>query len=338
MVRLGFLGTGWIGRHRMGASIDAGASAVAIADPSPRDVDEALKLAPDACIVPSLDAMLDMDLDGVVIATPSALHAEQAIAALDRGIPVFCQKPLGRNLAEVEAVLAAARRADRLIGVDLSYRHAAAIQPVRDAVRAGRLGRIYGVDLIFHNAYGPDKAWFYDPALSGGGCLIDLGVHLIDLALWVLDFPPVASVSGRLLAGGRPLTDRSTQVEDYAVAEMLLADGTPIRIATSWRLPAGQEAVITAEFYGTDGGAALRNIGGSFYDFAAFRYSGTTAETLVTPPDDWGGRAARRWVEQLAKNRRYDAGADGFADVTRILDAIYEGALSGIREDVEAVR
>ena len=63
------------------------------------------------------------------------------------------------------------------------------------------LGRTYAVDLVFHNAYGPDKAWFYDPALSGGGCVMDLGVHLVDLALWALDFPAVTKVSSTFVAG-----------------------------------------------------------------------------------------------------------------------------------------
>jgi predicted dehydrogenase len=326
LVKLGFLGVGWIGRHRMGALLNAGAQAVAIADPSPDNFAEARKLAPNARAVTSLDEMLALDLDGVVIATPSALHTAQSIEALDRGVAVFCQKPLGRSSAEVAAVLAAARRANRRIGVDLSYRHTAAIQPIRDAVRAGELGRIYGVDMTFHNAYGPDKPWFYDPALSGGGCLMDLGVHLIDLALWTLDFPEVAAVTGRLMAGGEPLADRAAQVEDYAVAEVLLVNGTPIRIACSWRLPAGQEAVITAEFYGTQGGAAMRNIGGSFYDFAAYRHHGTATQTLVSPPDAWGGRAAVDWAEKLARKPDYDPDADPLVDVANVIDAIYEAA------------
>jgi predicted dehydrogenase len=321
--RLGFLGVGWIGRNRMEAMLAAGGLAVAVTDPSPANLAEAMRIAPSATAVDSLDAMLALDLDAMVIATPSALHAEQTIAALDRGLAVFCQKPLGRNGAEVEQVLAAARRADRHIGVDLSYRHTAAIQPIRDAVRQGALGRIYGCDLVFHNAYGPDKPWFYDPALSGGGCLIDLGVHLIDLALWILDYPDIRSVSGRLLANGAPLADRDRQVEDYAVAEILLESGTPIRIACSWRLAAGQEAVISADFYGTEGGAAMRNVGGSFYDFAALRFDGTQCISLVKPPDDWGGRAAIDWMQRMAVDRGYDDEAERLADVAHLIDRIY---------------
>src|SRR5262252_8142631 len=104
----------------------------------------------------------------------------------------------------------------------------------------GKLGRIYAADLVFHNAYGPDKAWFYDTALSGGGCVMDLGVHLVDLALWVLDFPAVGEVSARLFAGGEPLNGRADRVEDYAVATLELESGAAVRIACSWRLHAGR--------------------------------------------------------------------------------------------------
>src|SRR5690606_4534507 len=123
----------------------------------------------------SIEALLEADLDGVVVATPSALHAEQSIRALERGMAVFCQKPLGRTAAETRRVVDAARGADLLLGVDFSYRHTAAVISLRDLVTAGSLGRIYAVDLTFHNAYGPDKEWFRDPALSGGGCVMDLG-------------------------------------------------------------------------------------------------------------------------------------------------------------------
>ena len=119
--RVAFVGTGWIGRHRMEAMLATGSvDAVAICDPSSDCAAAARALAPGACEVPSLDAMLDLDIDGVVIATPSALHAAQSLQALAAGKAVFCQKPLGRSADEVSAVVAAARSADRLLGLDLS--------------------------------------------------------------------------------------------------------------------------------------------------------------------------------------------------------------------------
>ena len=322
--RVGFLGVGWIGRHRMQAMLETGAvEAAGIAEPFPEAAAEAQRLAPQAALVASLDALLDLGLDGVAIATPSALHAEQSIRALEKGAAVFCQKPLGRTAAEARAVVEAARAADRLLAVDLSYRFTEGMRRIREIVRGGGLGRVFAADLTFHNAYGPDKPWFYDPALSGGGCVMDLGVHLVDLALWVLDFPEVAEVEAKLFAGGAPLGLYPDRVEDYAVATLGLAGGAAVRIACSWRLQAGRDAIIEAAFYGTDGGAALRNVDGSFYDFAAERYRGTARETLAAPPDAWGGRAAADWAMRLFAGERFDPDAERLVEVAQVLDRIY---------------
>ncbi len=321
--RIGFLGVGWIGRSRMEAMLATGLVEVAtIADPSPEMAAEAGKLAPEAVLVDGLDAMLAMNLDGVVIATPSALHADQSIQALEAGAAVFCQKPLGRDAAEARAVVDAARAADRLLAVDFSYRHTAGMAAITELVRSGELGRVFAVDLTFHNAYGPDKPWFYDRARSGGGCVMDLGVHLVDLAMWCLGADAAADVHARLFAGGEPLSGDA--VEDYAVAQMTV-DGAAVRLACSWRVNAGVDAEIGATFYGTQGGAGFRNVGGSFYDFEATRFRGTARETLAGPPEEWGGRAAADWARQLAAGARFDPAAEEIVAVSRVLDQIYAG-------------
>ncbi len=274
----------------------------------------------------TLDDLLALDLDAIAIATPSAQHTPQTIAALDRGLAVFCQKPLGRDTREVRACIDAARRADRLLGVDLSYRHTDAMQRIRPLVRAGELGEVFAVDLTFHNAYGPQKPWFYDPKESGGGCVVDLGIHLVDAALWVLD-APVTGVQSRLFHRGRRIAGRADVSEDYATARIELGGGaTVVNLACSWNLHAGQDAVIEAKFFGTKGGAALRNVGGSFVDFLAERYTGTAREILCEPPDAWGGRAAVEWARKLAAGSRYDHEVERLLDVTRVLDAIYDRA------------
>jgi predicted dehydrogenase len=182
------------------------------------------------------------------------------------------------------------------------------------------------VDLVFHNAYGPDKTWFYDRALAGGGCLIDLGIHLVDLALWCLDFPAVDAVSARMHQGGRPWDGLS--VEDHAAAQLALASGAVVQLGCSWRLPAGCDAVIEASFYGTRGGASLRNVNGSFYDFTCQRFQGTARETLVTPPDAWGGRAAVDWADRLAQGQRFDPEGDRLVELAEVLDRIYAAGRS----------
>jgi predicted dehydrogenase len=322
--RLGFLGVGWIGLDRMRAVARAGAADVAVlADPSPAARAAASNDAPAAAAVASLGEMLDMGLDGIVIATPSALHAEQAIAALERGVAVFCQKPLARTMAETQRVVDAARANDQLLGVDLSYRYTTAMQRIRALIQGGALGRVYAADLVFHNAYGPDKPWFYDARLSGGGCVMDLGIHLVDLALWALGFPGVTSATSRLFAGGVPIDAAGGAVEDYAEARLDLASGTTVRLACSWRLPAGRDAVIEAAFHGTEGGAAMLNVNGSFYDFVGERRQGTTRETIAAPPDEWGGRAAVEWARRLADGVRYDPACERLVDTAHALDLLY---------------
>ena len=323
--RLGFLGVGWIGRNRMEAIRASGlADIAAIADESQELAREVATACGAPELVSSLDHLLELQLDGIVIATPSALHAAQAVAALERGVPVFCQKPLGRNYAETRAVVDAARRADLLLGVDLSYRFTAAVDAIRTVINSGELGSIYAAELVFHNAYGPDKPWFFNPSLSGGGCVIDLGIHLVDLAMWLLDAREATSVVSRLYSKGARLTDRTKTVEDFASALIDLPGGTAVRLTCSWNLPAGQDAVIEASFYGTSGAVSFRNVNGSFYDFVAERNYGTRREQLVAPPDAWGGRAAVAWAERIAAGARFDPEIERVADVARVLDAIYD--------------
>jgi predicted dehydrogenase len=294
--RLAFLGLGWIGEQRLHAVEDL-CDVAGLADPARAE-----------CL-DTLDDLLAHDPDGVVIATPSALHAGQALAALRAGAAVFCQKPLARTAPEARRVVEAARDADRLLGVDLSYRYAEAFRAAREVVGEGGIGEVFAADLEFHNAYGPDKAWFYEPELSGGGCVIDLGIHLVDLALWTLGFPEINRVTSRLV--GEP-------TERYATAEL---DG--IRIACSWNLHAGRDAVLRASFHGTGGGVAVENVAGSFSDFRAELRRGTSARSLVEPPDDWGGRAIRHWATRLAAGERFDQAADELVAVHTILDRVY---------------
>ncbi|HEX5385261.1 MAG TPA: Gfo/Idh/MocA family oxidoreductase [Gemmatimonadales bacterium] len=330
--RLGFLGVGWIGRQRMATLAASGAGRVsAIVDPSPDHLAAALREAPGARALDSLDALLSTDLDGIVIATPSALHAGQAEMALARGKAVFCQKPLARTAAETRRVIDAARAADRLLAVDLSYRHTAAMRHVSAGVRAGEIGRVFAAELVFHNAYGPDQTWCHDPALAGGGCLMDLGVHLVDMLFSTLEGARVAHVAARLIAGGEPLTDRDRQVEDYAEAQLTLEGGAVARLACSWRLPLGRGAEIGATFYGTRGALAFRNVGGSFYDFAAERYDTAARRLLVEPPDEWGGRALVEWSRRLAAGERFDPAVDELVDVAAALDAVYSAGIRPCR-------
>jgi predicted dehydrogenase len=325
--RLGFVGLGWIGRNRLEAVAQSDLTDIcALHDPAVPVASEGQKIARDAKMFSSFEELLEQDLDGVVIATPNRFHAEQSIAALERGIAVFCQKPLGRNALETKSIIEAARNTDRLLGVDLSYRNMPAVKLVSSLVESGALGKVFAVDAKFHNAYGPDKPWFYDFSLSGGGCLLDLGVHLIDLALEPLRFPPVTRIDGTLFSGGLVRQKDTEQIEDYAVATIETADETVINLSCSWNLHAGREAKIEISFYGPGGGASMRNVNGSFYDFMAERYRGTETQTLETPADSqwrWAGLATLEWVKKLTSNERFDPAIERLISVAEIIDHLY---------------
>lgn len=322
--RLGFAGVGWIGRNRLQALADSNSAQIcAVTDPDETCTRACREVVSTVQVLDRFDDLLAQDLEAIVIATPSALHAEQAIAAFNKGFAVFCQKPLGRHAAEVRGVVEAARRADRLLGVDLSYRWTRAATLLRNAVHAGRIGRIFQAELVFHNAYGPGKPWFYDLRLAGGGCVIDLGVHLVDLALWTMGFPHIIETTSRLYNKGVLLKRHSAVVEDFATAQLLTEDHAGISVQCSWNLHAGCEAVIAARFYGDQGAAILENVNGSFYDFRASLCKGTRTMALAEPPDAWLGRAAVEWARKLHRSAKFDPEAEEHIAVAEVLDRIY---------------
>jgi predicted dehydrogenase len=139
--------------------------------------------------------------------------------------------------------------------------------------------------------------------------------------LWLFDFPEVERASATLLRDGRPI--REGEVEDYAVGKLALANRVNVRIACSWNLSAGQDSVIEATLYGTEGGAQMRNKDGSFFDFAADLFKGRGSEPIASTPDDWGGRAAAEWVRKLAAGERFAGSTQGLLETARALDRLY---------------
>lgn len=324
--RVGCLGTGWIGRQRLEALVSADlVDVVALADADAAAAREAQRLVPHAERCASLEDLLGHDLDGAVIATPTSQHGDQTRQALEAGVAVCCQKPLARSFPEAEAVIAAARRADRLLMVDFSYRYTAAAVALREALARDAIGPLVGAELVFHNAYGPDKPWYRTRAEAGGGCVIDLGVHLLDLLTWLTGAEVTQVTASALSARGQRWTG-GDGVEDFAQCQLALSNHATAFLTCSWWLHAGCDAVIGCTLYGARGGLRLRNIAGSFYDFAAERLEGTRQHPLTSPPDAWGGRAVVDWARRLVGGGHYDPVCEAHLGVSRALDAIYAAA------------
>lgn len=323
--RLGFAGIGWIGKNRLNAILDNQACEMtAIYDPDASVTRDLLAIDTNLNVQPTFEEMLELDLDGIVIASPSALHSEQALKALKKDKAVFCQKPLGRNARETSEVVETARSRNLLLDVDFSYRYTSALRGIREVIQSGELGNIYAVDLRFHNAYGPDKAWYYDREQSGGGCVMDLGIHMIDLLFWLLDKRDVSNLYSRLYNKGRRFKPHQNEVEDYAAVQFTLNNETSVQLACSWNLPLGKDVVINASFYGDKGGASFYNQYGSYYDFFAEKYIGTTTKILSVPPDNWEGRAVINWAQKLAEGSGFDPDVESSLDVARTIDLLYQ--------------
>jgi predicted dehydrogenase len=321
---LGFLGLSWIGKTRMEKLLDSRyGEGKAICDVNPKNVYEALKVVPKANVYSSLEELLEEDLDGIVIATPSALHAKHTLACLKAGKAVFCQKPLGRNLQETRQIVEEAHRVDKLLGVDYSYRFTEGMRQIKTIVDEGQLGQVYAIETVYHNACGPDKSWFYDPQLSGGGCLMDLGSHLIDLILWILKFPAVEIESTCIRGKGKPIVNHWEEVEDYATTQFKTSNGVHVQMSCSWNLPIGKDAEIIFRVFGTKGGVSFHNVEGSADEFECAFYKGKEKTILSSPPDEWGSKALINWSKDLAKSSGYRNQAEEFIRSASVLDEIY---------------
>lgn len=215
------------------------------------------------------------ELDAIVISTPNAFHAQQAIAALRAGKHVLVQKPLATTAPLAREVADAAVSAGRLLFVDYSYRFLETTAAFFVAARA--LGPA-SLRAEFHNVHGPGKPWAYDPALAGGGALVDLGVHLVDLAL-ALVAPHEVELRRVELSSARGFA-----VEDAASCALRM-DGVDVDIDVSWeaRLP---RSAIAIRAWGERGSAGWENVDGSFFRFRATRGDELLMERETTLRED----------------------------------------------------
>ena len=253
-LRVGLLGAGWImDFHARAVLAHPGAELVAAAnwrEPSLRKLAERYGIPRTTTDWRALAA--DPEVDAAVIGTPNALHAEQAIAFLRAGRHVLVEKPMARTVAEADAMIAAARGSGARLMVAHCWRFHADVRALRARVAAGELGEVvktrsYGA----HVRWGP-SGWFTDPVLAGGGALVDMGVHAIDTARYLLGDPEPARVCAAVGTryGAYP-------VDDDAILLITWADGVTSVVESGWWQPhlGGLEA--DTELYGTGGYARV---------------------------------------------------------------------------------
>ncbi len=318
--RLGFVGLGRAGSMRLGSVREAGCGeVVALCDSSQR-LAAARSASPGACCFEDAAELLaragELGLDGVVISTSSSFHVPQAVAALEHGLAVFCQKPLAVDAEGARLVVKAARRAGRLLGIDYPYRCAAGVLALRRLIRTGELGRVFSLEMAFHDAQGPDRA--DDPA--GGGALMDLGAHLVDLAIWLLGARGIRAVHGLAFRDGLPLEGRGA--DDFATVQLELEGRAAVSLAVSRDAHLGRDRTFRVAAFGSSGGAEFRNVVGSC-DFELERTLRRSGEVVLSEGPEAPGRALIDWVERLAESHGFDAEVEHAVLVSEVIDAVY---------------
>jgi predicted dehydrogenase len=189
------------------------------------------------------------DVDAIIVATPTHTHKEVAIACLKAKKDVLIEKPLARTYAEAKPIIDAAKRHKKkiMVGMNLRYRPDAMI--LRSILNAGELGEPYYVKCGWVRRQSSSQKWFTKREESGGGVIIDLGISLLDLALWLLSYPPVESVSAQCFY------HNTKNVEDSSIS-FLRCKNSIINIETSWSLPVEKD-IFYLYVYGTKGYASL---------------------------------------------------------------------------------
>lgn len=337
-LRMGVVGLGMGRGHARGYQSHPEAELVALCD-----VDEnrlkavAAELGVQQTYTDAGKMFREAGLDAVSIATPNKFHAPLTIAALERGLHVLCEKPMARTAKEAERMLAAAAKAKKNLMINFSFRFNDVSYALKEQVEAGAIGEIYFGRTVWHRRRGIPGfgGWFGNKDLAGGGPLIDLGVHRLDLALWLMGYPEPVAVSGSIYDRiARRLAKEQKKpysVEDLACGLIKFANGATLILEASWALNIGENEQMITALYGTKGGLVQKNVGGG-YQFTAEIYleeggnlfTKVLDRRLIQAPQSY-----HEFVDSILEKRPPLATGEEGLKAMKILEGVYRSAASG---------
>ena len=347
-LRAGVVGLGWAGEQHLKSYVGLpGVEAVALAGLE----EDRLAALGESYGVPDLygdyEGLVGRDdLDIVSVCTPNHLHAPIAVAALESGKHVLCEKPLARTGEEAESIVRAAREASRVVHVAFTQRERGDVQALKRHVLEGNLGKVYHVKASWLRRDGiPGMgSWFTSKEMAGGGPLIDLGVHMLDMALYLLGEPEVESVSCATYAelgpqgrGGRGDTDKTIvgdayEVEDLACAFIRLSGGATLNLEAGWAAYRESSDDFGVTLYGTDGGAEMK-VKNYVTEDTVRIYTDVAGVPAVVYPEIEAREGHRSVVSRFVETIRGGdwKGHDGEEGLrrARVIGACYASALEG---------
>ncbi|MCO5222847.1 MAG: Gfo/Idh/MocA family oxidoreductase [Thermomicrobiales bacterium] len=271
-VGIGVIGCG-IGKwHLEGYDTDPRANVVAISGLEDRCHDLAREHDVPNVYTDYREMLARPDIQAVSIAVPNFLHVPIGLDAIAAGKHVLMEKPLARNTEEGEVLVRAAEEAGLVLGIIFNRRSRADMQALKSAIDRGALGEIYHARAYWNRRAGIPGlgSWFTNKDGAGGGPLIDLGVHVLDMALWLMDEPNVTRASAATYAKLGPqgignwsgnrfsvTTDMPYEVEDFATAFLRTARGSTLYLEASWAEFSSRTDEFGVHILGTKGGAEL---------------------------------------------------------------------------------
>lgn len=337
-LQIGMIGAGFISTYHIEGLQDAGAAVPIIYS---RTRETAASRAAEHSIPDHTDQLDDVlhdeRLDAVVIATPDFLHMEHAIQALEAGKPVLLQKPMARNTDECRAVLDAAERTGTPLYVSFMHRYFEEIEQLKELLAAGALGDILFVRQRNATAGADWASWFYSKDKVGGGVMLQLGTHGIDLLRYIFGEIDHVRATTALMVPERTLANGTVvhpDAEDLVVAMYQFSSGIHASHECSYAEVAGTDR-FRMEIYGTEGTAWLRTERGRLAIYAP-EYTGIK---------DWhvpeintervGYRQHRHFVDMVSGAVPSDQSAyDGFKSVA-VAEAIYRSSETTAWEEIE---
>lgn len=294
------------------------------------------------------DLLADDDIDAVSIAVPNVLHLPVTLAAFEAGKHVLIEKPLARNAEEGVKMVEAAEQHGKVLGISFQRRSRHDVQLLRQQVADGAFGRIYYSKAWWMRRSGIPGigSWFTSKEGAGGGPLIDLGVHVLDMILYVLGNPKVTSVTASTYAeigpqGKGGWVGRRTpqgsgahayEVEDLATAFMRFEDGGTLLLEASWASFTEMKDDFGIQLYGSQGGARIHAENYALLDTLEV-YSGFGDTTMDSKPrlveTEGHGAIIRDFVNAIVDGTPMSPdGLEGL-DRVRLIDAIYRSAELG---------
>jgi predicted dehydrogenase len=196
------------------------------------------------------DMLEKENIDAVIIATPTSTHKEIAIDCLAAGKDVLVEKPLARTYAEAKEIVDASKKYKRKLMVGMNLRYRPDTMLLRSIINSGEIGEPFYAKCGWIRSRSSEEKWSLKKEEAGGGVIIDLGIHLLDLALWLMNFPQVSSVSCK------NYYHHTKSVEDTSISFIKFKDGSLINIEVSWSLIASKDNFYLT-VYGTKGSTSL---------------------------------------------------------------------------------